>query len=242
MAEIIFPTSIKNVTTTDYFIYTPDVPFKSFSKPASGGVLITRDNWKENAKFPAGEYKKVDDILKVLKEGTRFEKPFESCKVNEQGQVELTFKENYGVSFTDRSILDILGFKGVPDKNRRGAYFVGNHKEFGKKTQPIVNDYPPDLTADTNMFFVNTNIIEQQHDAGVKSPFLRIIDSERRLSNGSLQVTSTTAHKVFTELQFKKLITSTSEEIQIELVTVTGQKVPFVGTGRVALTLKFKKF
>ena len=50
--------------------------------------------------------KKIDDILKILKEGTRFEKPFESCKINEQGQVELTFKENYGV----RSILDILEF------------------------------------------------------------------------------------------------------------------------------------
>ena len=54
--------------------------------------------------------------------------------------------------------------------------------------------------------------------------------------------TLTTAHKVFTELQFKKLISTTIEEIQIELMSITGQKVPSVGTGLVALTLKFRKF
>ena len=34
------------------------------------------------------------------------------------------------------------------------------------------------------MFFVNLNIIEQQHVAGVKSPLLRIIDDSRRVVEG----------------------------------------------------------
>ena len=110
--------------------------------------------------------------------------------------------------------------------------------------QPIKNTYPPDLSVGTNMFFVNTNIIERQHVyvAGVKSPLLRIIENTKQVQDGKLLNTSTTAHKVFTELQFKKLITSTIEEIQIELMSITGQKVPFVGTGLVAITLKFRKF
>ena len=106
--------------------------------------------------------------------------------------------------------------------------------------QPIRNTYPPDLTVGTNMFFVNTNIIEHQHVAGVKSPLLRIIENTKQVQDGKLLNTATTAHKVFTELQ--KLITSTIEEIQIELMSITGQKVPFVGTGLKALTLKFRKF
>ena len=101
--------------------------------------------------------------------------------------------------------------------------------------QPIKNTYPPDLTVGTNMFFVNTNIIDYQHVAGVKSPLLRIIENTKQVQDGKLLNTSTTAHRVFTELQFKKLITSTIEEIQIELMSITGQKVPFVGTGLVAL-------
>ena len=91
----------------------------------------------------------------------------------------------------------------------------------------------------TNIFFVNTNIIEHQHVAGIKSPLLRIIENTQQ---GKLLSTSTTANKVFTELQFKKLITSTIEEIQIELMSIAGHEVPFVGTGLVALTLKFRKF
>ena len=105
--------------------------------------------------------------------------------------------------------------------------------------QPIKNTYPSDLTVETNMFFVNTNIIEHQHVAGVKSPLLLIIENTKHVQDGKLLNTSTTAHKVFTELQFKKLITSAIEEFQIGLMSITGQKVT---VGTVALTLKFQKF
>ena len=108
--------------------------------------------------------------------------------------------------------------------------------------QPIINTYLPDLTVGTNMFFVNTNIIEHQHVAGVKWPLLRIVENTKQIQDGKLLNTSVTALKVFTELQFKKLITSSIEEIQIELMSITGQKIPFLGTGLVALTLKFQKF
>ena len=74
---------------------------------------------------------------------------------------------------------------------------------------PIKNTYPPDLTVGTNKFFVNTNIIEHQHVAGVESPLLRIIENTKQGQDGKLLNTSTTAHKVITELQFEKLITST---------------------------------
>ena len=107
--------------------------------------------------------------------------------------------------------------------------------------QPIKNIHPPDLTVETNMFFVNTNIIEHQHVAGVESPLLRLNKNTKLVQDGKFPNTSTTAHKVFTELQFKKLFTSTFEEIQIELMSITGQRVPFVGTGLVALTLNFRK-
>ena len=92
------------------------------------------------------------------------------------------------------------------------------------------------------MFFDNTNIIEHQHVARVKSPLLRNIENTEQVQNWKLLSTSTTAHKVFTQLQFKKLNTSTIEEIQIELMSITGHKVPFVSSVLVALTLKFPKF
>ena len=76
----------------------------------------------------------------------------------------------------------------------------------------------------------------------IEEAILRIIENTKQVQDGKLLNTSTTAHYVFTELQFKKLITSTIEEIRIELMSITEQKVPFVGTGQVALTLEFRKF
>ena len=107
--------------------------------------------------------------------------------------------------------------------------------------QPNKNIHPPDLTVGTNMVSVNTNIIEHQHTAGVMSSLSGIIEKTKQVQDGKLLITSTTTHNVFTEPQFKKLITSTIEEIQTELMSITGQKVPFVGSGLVTLSLKFRK-
>ena len=108
--------------------------------------------------------------------------------------------------------------------------------------QPIKNIYLPDLTVGSNMIFVKTNILEHQHVVGVKFPFLRIIENAKQFKEEKLSNTSTTTRKVFTDLQFKNLITSTIKEIEKELMTITGQQVPFVGTGLVVLTLKFRNF
>ena len=158
-----------------------------------------------------------------------------------EDSIEISFEGRYGISVRDRSLFDVLGIQGMPDTNR-GGYYIGTNYKVANMQQPIKSIYPPDLTLGTNMFFVNTNIIDHQHVAGVKSPLLRIIENTKQVQDGKLLNTSTTAQKVFTELQFKKLITSTIEEIRFELMSTTGQKVPFVGTVLVALTLKFPKF
>ena len=96
----------------------------------------------------------------------------------------------------------------MPDPNR-GGYFIVNNKKVKKQTQPIKGDFPADITAGTNIFIVNCDIIENHHIAGVKAPVLAIIDRERRLTNGNLQITSVTKHKSFLELQFRKLVLDT---------------------------------
>lgn len=239
IAEIIYPSSIKNVTTKDYFIYTPRTPYQL-------GVL-EREDWSNNAIFPDGEYKRIADIvehlnsvsIEIASESNR-QKPI--IQSNSDGEVvEFTFREGYGISVRDRTIFDVLGFKGIPDPNR-GGYFIGSHRQVVSQLQPMKADYPPDITAGTNIFFVYCDIIEHQHIAGVKAPVLRVIDTRRRLKNGELQIISTTEHVSFRELQFKKLVLGSIKEIFIELVSASGSYIPFVGTGRVALTLKFRKF
>ena len=244
MAEIIFPTSIKVVTTKEYFVYTTKTPFNSSpsaGKTNSGGVMVEREDWSNNAIFPDGEYKTVKDVVTrlhvVFAKSTRLI----VTSSTEEDSVDFNFADGNGISLHDRSLFDVLGFKGVLDSNR-GGYFFGRNNKVKKQTQPIKGDYPADITAGTNIFLINCDIIEHQHITGVKAPILRVIDTERRLTNGNLQITSATKHKSFLELQLKKLVLDTIREKFIELVAVSGDYVPFAGTGRVAITLKFRKF
>ena len=158
----------------------------------------------------------------------------------ENNFVEIKFREGYGLSLLDHSLFDVLGFKGVPDTNW-GGFFIGCNEKVVKQHQPVISNYPPDKTAGTDIFLVSSDIIEHQHIAGIKAPFLRLVDTEGKLSDGELAITSSTIHKVFTELQFRKLVRETVREIFIELVDITGHYVFFVGTSRVLVTLKFEK-
>ena len=109
------------------------------------------------------------------------------------------------------------------------------------QTQPFKDGFSGDITAGTRLFFADCDIIEHQHIAGVKAPALRFIDTEKRLTNVNIQITSATKHKLLLELQFTELDLNTIKEIFIVLVAVSGDYLPFVGNNRVGITLKFGK-
>ena len=173
-AEIVFPSSIKNVTTTSYKIYTLKTPYDSSShvKPSSG--TVRREDWSDNATFPAGGYKSILDILTILKDGTSFKKPLAEAKLEDV--VELKFNKGYEINFHDRSILIVLGSSGIFDTNR-GGFFIGSNKLVQEQPQPNRGEFPSDIITGTEIFFVYCNIIEQQNVAGTKAPVSGVIDS-----------------------------------------------------------------
>ena len=97
-----------------------------------------------------------------------------------EDSIEISFKSRYGISVRDRSLFDVLGIQGVPDTNP-GGYYIGTNYKVANMKQPIKNTYLPDLTVGTNMIFVNTNIIEHQNVAGIKSRLLRIIENTKQV-------------------------------------------------------------
>ena len=50
----------------------------------------------------------------------------------------------------------------------------------------FVGDYPFDLSAGRQLFFIYVNIIEYQYVGDSKAPPIRVIDSKQRLTNGRL--------------------------------------------------------
>ena len=109
-------------------------------------------------------------------------------------------------------------------------------------TKAFMGDFPADLCAEKHLIFIYTNIIEYQYVGNAKAPLLRVIDSKQRLKNGSVCELEPTHRIVFSNLDYKKLLSNTIQSTSIELRTKTGQLVPFSGTGKVILALQFKKF
>ena len=80
LAEINFPTRIKNIITTNFSIYTPKIPYDTNPVPSSeGGAVIKREDWSDNAKFEAGEYQTISSILEQLDKATEIKKPLNSA-------------------------------------------------------------------------------------------------------------------------------------------------------------------
>ena len=111
-----------------------------------------------------------------------------------------------------------------------------------KQPQLVNGDYPAEVTAGTGLLFVNSDCVKREHTTGVEAPFFQVIETERKLSDVKLQITSNTTHKFFTEAYIKRLVRETIRKFFTEFVNVTGRYVPFVGTRRVLLTIEFRKF
>ena len=166
--EVILPTSTGNITTIECSIYTPQAPSKTFAKPDTRSS-ISRETWRQ-CKSPFGQKQnKIGDNLQILDKKFPFYKPFSLSSLFDRRQVAAVSKTKFCVSFIARSVLNALRFEGELDQHRNGKHFVGNYKRSGKRSQAVLNDHRPDLTAGTKLLFAEMSIIEGQHVAGVKS-------------------------------------------------------------------------
>ena len=102
-------------------------------------------------------------------------------------------------------------------------------------------EHPSDIACGTQLMFVYVDIIEYQYVGDTKAPILKIIDTERRLKNGSLVSTVPIQQKGFTNLDYKPILFNNIQNIKVELRTETGRLVPFVGSGKVIINLSFRR-
>ena len=154
----------------------------------------------------------------------------------------LKFGPNEGLSFEDEEVPSILGFKGMRDISNPGFIHIGYKSEKGGNTlNRHVGDFPVDITCGSQLIFVYIDIIEHQNVGDVRAPVIKIIESERRLRNGSINTVTPIHHKSYTNLDYKPILSNNIQNIQIELRNETGKLTPFTGTGKVIVSLKFQK-
>ena len=171
---------------------------------------------------------------------------FSFREIKSSGKIEIFFGKYEEIALPSDEILSIIGFKGVPDG--RGTHIgykmdtTANKLMKKDDTKAFVGDFPADLCAGKHLIFIDTIIIEYLYVGDAKAPLLRVIDSKQRLKNGSVCELESTHRIVFSNLDYKKLLSNTIQSISIELRAETGQLVSFSGTGKIILTLEFKKF
>ena len=141
----------------------------------------------------------------------------------------------------------IIGISGIPDGSGVDIGYkmksaTSNRLMKSDETVAYYGEFPVDLCSGKHLIFIYTNIIEYQYVGDTKAPLLRVIDSKQRLKNGSVCELEPTHRIVFSNLDYKKHLSNTIQSISIKLRTKTGELVTFLGTGKVILTLQFKKF
>ena len=90
--------------------------------------------------------------------------------------------------------------------------------------------------------FIYLDIIHYQIVGDTKTPLLRVIDTNRRVKNGYACTIEPNHRKVFSNLDFKKLLVNSISNISVSLRTETGGLVPFAVGGKIVLTVKFQNF
>ena len=147
---------------------------------------------------------------------------------------------NEGLSFEE--VPSILGLKGIRDISNQGFIHIGYKSEnAGKSLNRHVGDFPVDITCGSQLIFVYIDIIEHQNVGDVRAPVIKTIESERRLRNGSINTVTPIHNKSYTNLDYKPILSNNIPNIHVELRNETGKLIPFTGTGKVIVILKFQK-
>ena len=210
LTSLSFPSNINNVNSGEIVVYKNSMTDPNESGNRSGQLR----------KIRTGIYNSWEDLVSeivCIAKLKQFDRNFD--KITQK--LVLTFGENEGLSLQDNEIPSILGFKGTPNPAHNGFVHIGykTNLENGAPNSPNrhFGIFPVDITCGSQLIFVSLDIIEYQHVGDSRVPILKILESERRLRNGSLNTVAPVHHKTFTNLDYKRLLSNNIQIIKVEL-------------------------
>ena len=203
LTEITFPTHFNNVTDNKIVYYKND----------------------------KGEYDKIEKLFNEINRKVDLDIfSYSIDPITKHLSIWMHYWE--GVTFESPQIPSILGFKGIRDGT---GYHIGyeesSHIHSTLTSQNRISDYPDDISAGTQMMFIYLDIIHYQIVGDNKAPLLRVIDTNRRVKNGYVCSIEPKHRKVFSNLDYKKLLVNKIQTIAVKLRTETDRLVPFAGGG-----------
>ena len=186
-------------------------------------------------KIHKGIYSSLDQLMDEIRRIAQF-KQFDFTFDKITHKLVLQFGANEGFSFENEEVPSTLGFKGIKDNSHDEYIHIGykSHKTLNRHQ----SDFPVDLTCGSQLIFVYIDVIEYQIIGDVRAPVIKIIETERRLKNGSINTVTPIHHKTFTILDYKPILSNNIQNIKVELRNEAGKLIPFTGTGKVIVSFK----
>ena len=239
LSEVMFPAFIYNVVDTEVRVYRIK---EKLENRRNSEFTVSKPYIGEGGSVLKGAYENVEELIQQLNNQLKLEMKAKVNKVT--GHVNITFKnKEEGITLPTPQIPSLLGFKGSQDGGT--GFHIGfkskPHLQLTNNLNEHDSDYPFDLSAGTELMFFCLDIIDYQHVGHSEAPLLRILDTKRRLKNGNIGIVEPCHRIVFSNLDYKKLLTKSIQCVAVQLRSETGNLVPFAGTGKVNLTLHFKK-
>ena len=228
LSSISFPSNINNVNSNGLVVYKNSRLELDASNNRSGHLR----------KIRKGIYTSLDQLMDELRRIAQF-KQFDFTFDKITHKLVLQFGANEDFSFENEEVPSILGFKGIKDNSHDGYIHIGykSHKTLNRHQ----SDFPVNITFGSQLIFVYIDIIEYQIIGDVRAPVIKIIETERRLRNGSINTVTPIHHKTFTILDYMPILSNNIQNIKVELRNEAGKLIPFNGTGKVIVGLKFQK-
>ena len=228
LTEITFPTHINNVTDTKLVYYKKD-KVKASLKVAKEKISRPYDG--EKGEITKGVYDEIEKIFNEINRKIDLDNiSYSIDPITKHLSLWMHYWE--GITFESPQIPSILGFKGLRDGiGYHIGYKESSHIHSTLTSQNLISDYPVDISAGTQMMFIYLDIIRYQIVGDTKAPLLRVIDTNRRVKNGYACSIEPNHRKVFSNLDYKKLLVNNIQSIAVNLRTETGRLVPFAGGG-----------
>ena len=228
LSSISFPSNINNVNSNGLVVYVNSGVEFDASHNRSGHLRTIR----------RGIDTSLDQLMDELRRIAHL-KQFDFTFEKNTHKLVLQFGANEGLSLENEEIPSILGFNCIKDDSHDGYIHIGykSHKNLNRHQI----DFPVGITCGSKLMFVYIDIIEYQNIGDVRAPVIKIIESERRLRNGSLYTVKPIHQKTFTILDYKPILSNNIPNIKVELRSETEKLIPFTETEKVIVSSKFQK-
>ena len=228
LSSISFPSHMNDINSNVLVVYKNSGAELDASVNRSGHLRKIR-------KSIYSSFDKLVDEFRRIAQFKQFDFTFDKIT----HKLVLQFGTNEGFPFENKDVPSILGFMGIKDNSLDGYIHIAYKSH---KTQyRHQSDFPVDLTCGSQLIFVYIDVIEYQNIGDVRAPVIKIIETERRLKNGSINGVTPIHHKTFTFLDYKPILSNNFQNIKLELRNEAGKLFPFNGTGKVTVSLKFQK-